>query len=143
MNLINSLKYVVNSHNNIKHRTTYEVFYSENEELFKEVKENTLKSSKNYFNDEDIFNINDPILLYNNFERVFNKKHNFYILNKSKIQKKVFYNICGSIKSRYNKNQYIILIENNYEDFKFKKFAQYLVKSYLIKKWTVKLGLKF
>ena len=137
--LNNSLNFVVNSYNNIKHRATRfkpnDIYFSEDEQLFKIVKENTLKFSKNYFNDEDLFDINDPILLYNNFEREFSKKNNFYILNKAKIKrKKVLYNICGSIKRRYDKDQYIILIETNYKDYELKKFDQCLVKTNLIKK---------
>lgn len=64
-------------------------------------------SSKNYYNDEYfVFNINDPILLFNNFESTYNKKNNIFILEKSKIKKKkVLYNICGTVTKIYNNGQ--------------------------------------
>ena len=84
-NLVNSLYYVVNSYDNIKHLTIRyrhnDVYYSEDEQLYKYIKESTLKTSKKYFNDEDLFNNNDSLLLYNYFEIEFNKKHNFYIIS--------------------------------------------------------------
>ena len=53
------------------------------------VKKNTLNSSKNYNSDIKIFNKDDSILLFNNFESNFVKKRNVFILEKSKIKKKI------------------------------------------------------
>lgn len=86
-NLCNALKFVLESYNNCKHSTTkfklIEIFFCNDDILFKNVKENTMCSIKNYYTDEYlVFDINDPILLFNNFELTYNKKNNMFILEK-------------------------------------------------------------
>ena len=93
-NICSALKLVVESCNNCKHCTTkfkpIEIFFSHDDNLFKIVKANTICSSKNYYTDVHfIFNINDPILLFNNFDKTYKKKNNMLILEKPYVSEKL------------------------------------------------------
>ena len=86
-----SLKNVVTVYNNTRHRTTLfkpiEIFFSKDEEQFKKIILNNLNSSNNYYTDISLFNINDYILLFNNFKSKYIKNKKSYILEKSNIKK--------------------------------------------------------
>ena len=105
--LVNSLKIVINVINNSKHRTTKNIpkdkFYSNDEELFKIVKFNTINSFKNYKSELIELKENDNIVIFNNFDKIYRKKDKLYILEKSKIKKKnCLFDICGTIINRIN-----------------------------------------
>ena len=119
-----NLDIVVSVYTNTKHRTTFykpiEVFYSKDEKLFEKIKFNTINSSKNYSIDISFININDYVLVFNNFKSKFIKNKNCYILEKSNIKKKhslydicekhSLYDICGVIIGN-DKGDYSVLIE--------------------------------
>ena len=100
-NLENSLKLMVDIYNDTKYRTTLykpnEIFNCSDEEILGTVKKNTPNTSKNYNSDIKIFNKDDSILLFNNFGSNFIKKRKVFILEKSKIKKKILYLIFGKL----------------------------------------------
>ena len=121
----NTLNLIVNIYNNTIITKTkykpYDIYYSDDENLFKEVKENTLKSFKNYYSIEALFNINDPVLVFNNFEKSYNKKK-VSLLSKSKLKKKnSLYNIYATVVNIIRCDEYEILIESYYIDYVLKK----------------------
>jgi len=145
--LYNSLKDVVDTINHTIHYTTrftpVEVFFFDDKNLFNTVRENTLKSSKNYYSTEYIFKKNDNILLYNNFESKYNKKDKHFILEKTRMKNKnVLYNICATIINDNLNGIYPIIIEKDYEFYNLNKNDICLVKSNMIKKVEYKVWLK-
>ena len=92
---------MVDIYNDTKYRTTLykpnEIFNCSDEEILGTVKKNTPNTSKNYNSDIKIFNKDDSILLFNNFESNFIKKRKDFILEKSKIKKKILYLIFGKL----------------------------------------------
>lgn len=125
-NICSALKLVVESCNNCKHCTTkfkpIEIFFSHDDNLFKIVKANTICSSKNYYTDVHfIFNINDPILLFNNFDKTYKKKNNMLILEKSKIKKKKVYILFVGLLEN-------ILIECHYNEYNLKNLIYIFLK---------------
>jgi len=114
-----ALKEVVNSYNNLKHRTILykpkDVFYSNDINIYADVKNNTLNTSKNYRGDINIFSNNEQVLIYNNFSLKRIIKNNKVYLKKSKIKRKnVLFNICGSIIKWLKNGFYEVLIEKDY-----------------------------
>ena len=88
-NLSEALNKVVYIYNNTRHKAIkykpIDIFYSSGKNLFSIIKENTISSSKNYNVKEDFLEVNDLVLLYNNFSFNYIKKNGYKILEKSKI----------------------------------------------------------
>lgn len=78
-NIENALKFVVNTYNNTTHRTTkfksYDVFYSNNDNIFDKVRENTLNSFKICYLNGVELNEGEPVLVFNNFEKDYLKSN--------------------------------------------------------------------
>ena len=117
----------MNTYNNMIHRSTNhipnEIFYSQSEELFVEIKENLIKSFKYLENLDYNFSANEKCLLKNNFCIIKHKEANgYYLLTKNKVKKnKLFYKLCcKKIKVLGNEN-YIIEILSNYSQYNLKK----------------------
>ena len=130
----------MNQYNNIIHRITghtpYEVFYSNNKDLWQEVYNNTLnnynKSNRNFIT----YNINEEALLINNIIKIKNKnKEGYQILAINKIKKKKSFNkICVVIKQKYNNGNYLIKINNDYKEYKLFKDDLYIVSFNMLRK---------
>ena len=130
----------MNQYNNIIHRITghtpYEVFYSNNKDLWQEVYNNTLnnynKSKRNFIT----YNINEEALLINNIIKIKNKnKEGYQILAINKIKKKKSFNkICVVIKQKYNNGNYLIKINNDYKEYKLFKDDLYIVSFNMLRK---------
>ena len=121
-NLASSLNYVVNVYNDTKHRSTLfkpnDIFYSDDPKLFKLVKNNILSNSKNYISNEKLFERNDSVLIFNNFNSHFIKNKNCYILDKAEIKKKnLLFNICATVLDVNNDGDNTIIIEKNYKEY--------------------------
>ena len=120
-NLIKSLNEVILIYNGCVHRTTkfkpITIFNCEDENILKQVFQNTINSSKNYNVDVSLLKPNDTVLIFNNIHINYVKKSNIFILEKSRIKKKnALYNICGTIINNEGKGNYKIIIEKNYHD---------------------------
>ena len=89
--ILSSLNYVVSVYNDTKHRSTLykpnEVFFIDDPKLFEKVKFKILNTSKNYIATENLFKINDSVLIFNNFNSHFIKNKECYYLEKSKLKK--------------------------------------------------------
>ena len=141
-----NLDIVVSVYNNTKHRTTLykpiEVFYSKDEKLFEKIKFNTINNSKNYSIHISLFNINDYVLVFNNFKSKFIKNKNCYILEKSNIKKKhSLYDICDVIIGN-DKGDYSVLIQKDYPINCLKKKDICITKYNLIKKVEYKVWIR-
>ena len=106
-NIEKEIKKVMHIYNNIVHKSTNhtpnEVFYSQSQALYDEVKANCIKSFKYLENLEYDFSANDKCLLKNNFIVIKHKdKNGYYFLSKNKVKKdKSFYKLCCKIKVKY------------------------------------------
>ena len=102
-NIETDIKKIMNTYNNLVHKNTKhtpnEVFYSQSQELFNEVKLNCIERFKFLQNLECNFMVNENCLLKNNFILLKQKdKFGHYYLIKNKIKKnKSFYKLCGKI----------------------------------------------
>ena len=146
-NLIFSLNEVISIYNETIHRTTKlkpkTIFYSEDENIFKQVFENTINSQKNFDVDINLLNINDTVLIFNNIDINYIKKSNIFILDKSRIKRKnALFNICGTIIGYEGKGNYKIIIEKNYPDFKLEKYNTCIANCNILKKIDYNLWYK-
>ena len=117
----------MNSYNNSIHRVTkhtpFEIFYSQNKELFFEVYQNTKEYFEKRQKDNISFDIKEKCLLINNI--VKSKKKNskgYFNITVNKVKKdKSFVKICVIIQKILGVGKYLIKIQKQYKCYKLEK----------------------
>ena len=134
-----SIDIVVKKYNNHIHRTTKytpnQIFYSNDEELYREVLDNIKSLFKSIGSENANFKKNEKCLLKCKFiiKKAF-KENNDGVLIYDKVKNKINYRKLNVIVLSKNGSNYRIKISKNYPDYKLKKDEIYLVDYKLLNK---------
>ena len=142
--IIKALDIVIKKYNNHVHSTTKftpnQIFFSNDENLFKKVLENMKASFKRINSDNINFKNNEKCLLKTKFKiKKFFKESGAGVLVYDKIKNKNKYQKLNVTILEKSGTNYKIKIANNYSEFGFKKGDIYIVDYKLLNKCSLKV----